>query len=506
MSADAATVRRPSLLAGLAALTVVVFAANDAAATYDSLAFLAVAGGGVLGLATGLASRDEPLAVFAASVLMPVGGVAVLAAAGFSLADFPLLEGVLDPFVMVALAAAGFGAVAAFTGGVGGGAVGRAFSVVVATSILPFLAAVVSFLQNVGSDTALLDIVTSLASAIVRLAVTPTGTPIDVVVFAVVVAAAARALAAGVTAAPLAELAPRDRRSQVARWSELVVSVCLSAWRLLAVGWLLLFVVAVAGLSAGFVDPLPGGLVSFVDALASSGALRVVLLAVVAVSVVVAGGLRLARLLTGDVTDGLRRVAPTAGGGVLAVVVGVVYARPLVRSVYEALPAQSKPIATDAIRTFGESTLALGGLVVPLVALSGLLLVFAGLGSLRAIPDRGAPASVAAAGLVLAGAFAGIQNAAPEFVFALVASGMVVWDVGEYGVGLVAELDRRAPSARAEFVHVGAAVGVGLLAYYGATVLHDLTAGLGAPDATTALAALVGAAVGIAALVAALVE
>jgi hypothetical protein len=132
--------------------------------------------------------------------------------------------------------------------------------------------------------------------------------------------------------------------------------------------------------------------------------------------------------------------------------------------------------------------------------------VFAGLGKLRAIPSRGAPAAVTAASLVLAGAFAGIQNAAPAFVFTLVAAGMVVWDVGEYGVGLVAELDRRAPSARTELVHVGAAVGVGVVAYYSASVLHDLTRGIGAPDGTTALAALVAAAVGVTALVAALVE
>jgi hypothetical protein len=506
MSADASTVRRPSLLAGLAVGAVVLFAANDATVTYDVLAYLAVAGGGILALATGLASRDEPFAVFAASVIMPVGGVAVLAAAALSVVDLPLLEGVLDPLVLIALAAAGFGAVAAFTGGIGGGAVGRAFSVVVATTILPFLAGIVAFLENVNPDGTILEVLANVASAIAGLVVSPTGTPIDVVVFTVVAAGAARALAAGVVAAPLVELAPRARRGQVARAGEIAVSVCLSAWRLLAVVWLLLFVVAVTGISGGFVDPLPGGLVAFVGALASSGALRVALLAVIGVSTAVAGGLQAARIATGGHRDGLRRVAPTAGGGVLAVVVGVLYARPLVHSVFDALPEQSRPVAADAIETFGESTLALGGLVVPLVVLSALLLVFAGLGKLRAIPSRGAPAAVTAASLVLAGAFAGIQNAAPAFVFTLVAAGMVVWDVGEYGVGLVAELDRRAPSARTELVHVGAAVGVGVVAYYSASVLHDLTRGIGAPDGTTALAALVAAAVGVTALVAALVE
>ncbi|WP_232688764.1 DUF7519 family protein [Halobacterium zhouii] len=506
MTGDATVVRRPSTLTGLAVLAVVVFAANDAAVTYDVLAFLAVAGGGVLGLATGLASRDEPLAVFASSMLMPVGGVAVLAAAGFSLADLPLLEGVLDPLVLVALAAAGFGAVAAFTGGVGGGAVGRAFSVVVATTILPFLAAVVAFLGNIGSDAPLVDVVAGASRAVARLVVAPTGTGVDVVVFVVVLAAAARALAGGVTAAPLAELAPRARRSQVARASQTVVSVCLSVWRLLAVLWGLFLVAFVFGFGTGLVDPLPDALLALVGGMASSSVLRVVLLVVVAVSGVVAGGLRLARLVTGDVSDGLRRVAPTAGSGVLAVVVGVVYAQPLVRGVVEALPEQSRELAGETIRVFGTPTLALLGLVVPLVCLSALLLAFAGLGRLRAIPKRGAPAAVAAAGLVLAGAFAGVQNAAPGFVFALVAAGMVVWDVGEYGVGLVAELDRRAPSARAEFVHVGAAVGVGLVAYYGTSVLHDLTAGVGTPDGATALAVLVGGAIGVAALVAALAE
>ncbi|MCD2199754.1 hypothetical protein LPA44_07570, partial [Halobacterium sp. KA-4] len=59
MSAE--TVRRPTLLAGAAMLAVVLFAVNDASGTYGLLAFLAAAGGGVLAVATGLATREEPL-------------------------------------------------------------------------------------------------------------------------------------------------------------------------------------------------------------------------------------------------------------------------------------------------------------------------------------------------------------------------------------------------------------------------------------------------------------
>ena len=499
-------VRRPTLVAGLAMLGVVAFAANDARATYGSVAFLAAGGGGLLAVSTGLATRDEPLAVFGASVLAPAGGVLVLAAAGLSVADFPLLDGLLDPFVVLGVAAAGFGAVAAFTGGVGGGAVGRAFSVVVATTVLPFLAAVAAFVARLQGETGLLGEFGGVFGALSDLVVTPTGGTIDVVVFVVVLAATARALAAGVEAAPLVELAPRSRRDQVATASRYAIAVCLSVWRLSALGWAFVFVAFVTGIADTAVSSIPNAPVSLVGALASSGAVRTFMLATIGVSLLVFAALRVGRLVTGDNRDSFRRVAPTAGGGVLSVVVGVVFAERIVTEARSALPEQADPVFENVVGIVGEPALALAGLLAPLAGLTALLFVFAGLGRLRAVPQRGAPAAVAAAGLVLAAAFAGIQGAPRGFVFGLVAAGMVVWDVGEYGVGLAAELTRRAPTARAELVHVAVSVVVGVAAYYGALVVHDFAVGYRTPSTTAALVVLVAGGVGLAALVGALVE
>lgn len=499
-------VRRPTLVAGLAMLGVVAFAANDARVTYGSLALLATAGGGLLAVSTGLATRDEPLAVFGASVLAPAGGVLVLAAAGLSVADFPLLDGVLDPFVVLGIAAAGFGAVAAFTGGVGGGAVGRAFSVVVATTVLPFLAIVAALVGRLQDETGLLGEFGDVFGVLWHLVVTPTGDAIDVVVFVVVVAATARALAAGVDAAPLVELAPRQRRDQVAGVSRYAVAVCLSVWRLLVLGWAVVFLGFVTGIAESAVSSIPDGVVSLVGALASAGAVRVLLLATIGCSLLVFAALRVGRLLTGNHRDSLRRVAPTAGGGVLSVVVGIVFADRIVAQAHRSLPEQAHAAFENVVSVVGEPALALAGLLAPLAGLAGLLFVFAGLGRLRAVPQRGAPAAVAAAGLVLAAAFAGIQGAPREFVFALVAAGMVVWDVGEYGVGLAAELSRRAPTARAELVHVAVSVAVGVGAYYTALVVHDLAVGFRTPSTTAALVVLVAGGVGLAAIVGALAE
>ncbi|MFB6073180.1 MAG: hypothetical protein ABEJ88_09455 [Halobacterium sp.] len=504
MSAE--TVRRPTLVAGLVALAVVAFAVNDASATHGGLAFVAAAGGGVLAVSTGLAGRDEPLAVFAASVLAPVGGVAVLAAAGLSLADLPLLDGLLDPYLVVGLALAGFGAVAAFTGGVGGGAVGRAFSVVVATSVVPVVAGVAVVANRLRVRAGVLGNALEVAGVLADVVVSPTGGRVDVVVFFVVLAVAARALATGLSAAPLVELAPRDRRAAVARNERRAVVLCLSVWRVFALSW----VVALVALASGFADPVvaqtPGAIVALVGVLASSGAVRVLLLAAVAASLLVYAVLRVARFATGDQRETLRRLAPTAGGGVLSAVVGVVYAGRLVAAVRRTVPEGSRSIVDSFARVFSEPALALAALVVPLVALAAGLLVFAALGRVRAVPQRAAPAAVAAGGLVLAGAIAGIQNAAPELVFGLVAAGMVVWDVGEYGVGLAAELGRRSPTARVELVHVGASVAVGLVAFYGATWLYGATAGFGSSNPEAALAALVAAGVGLAVIVAALAD
>ncbi|MFC3476759.1 DUF7519 family protein [Halobacterium litoreum] len=503
---SAATVRRPTLVAGVAVIAVVAFAVEDATGIYGTLALLAAFGGGVLAVATGLASREEPLAVFAASVLAPAGGAAVFAAAGLSLADLPLLDGLLDPFAMLAFAAAGFGAVAAFTGGVGGGAVGRAFSVVAATTVLPFVAAVAAAVTSLNAETGALGDVGDAAGLVGRIAVTPTGGPIDVVVFFVVLAVTARALASGVSAAPLVELAPRHRRDAVARAESRVVVASLSVWRLFALSWTVALFALLSGFADRVVEQTPDAVVSLVGALASSGAVRVLMLATVGASLVTYAVLRVGRLVTGDREESLRRVAPTAGGGVLAATVGLVFAGRIVGRARAALPEQGQEVFDNVVRVFGEQALALAGLVVPIAALATLLLAFAALGRIRAVPQRGAPAAVAAAGLVLAGAVAGVQNANAGFVFGLVAAGMVVWDAGEYGVGLAAELGRDARTARVELVHVAASVGVGVLAYYGAKTLYGATRGLGAPSATAALAALVVAGLGLAALVAALAE
>jgi hypothetical protein len=228
------------------------------------------------------------------------------------------------------------------------------------------------------------------------------------------------------------------------------------------------------------------------------------MLAAIVVSLGVYGALRVGRLATGDHRESLQRVAPTVGGGLLAAAVGVVFAGQVVDAARNAAPEPARPVLDTVVELVGEPALALVALVVPLIGLAGLLLVFAGLGRLRAVPQRAAPAAVAAAGLVLAGAAAGVQGANPGFVFGLVAAGMVVWNVGEHGVGLAAELGRRAPTARVELVHVAATVALGALAYYGAGWLYGATAGFGAPDQTGAFVALAAAAVALAALVAAL--
>jgi len=502
---DDEPVRRPTLVAGVVVvLAVVAVAADDATATYGVLAPAAAAGGAVLAAATGLAGRDEPVAVLAASLLAPAGGAAVLAAAGLSLADPPLLDGLLDPVVVLGLAAAGFGAAAAFTGGVGGGAVGRAFSVVSATTVLPVLAAVGAAGSRFGRQSGLLGEFGGLAGTLAGVAVTPTGTDLDVVAFLVVLAVTTRALAAGVDAAPVVALAPRDHRDAAARATRTAVVGCLSVWRLAALGWPVAAVVALGGFAGAVTGPLPDPLVAAAGALASSGPLRWAMFAAVAVSLAVYAVLRVGRLATGDHRGSLQRVAPTVGGGLLAAAVGVAFADRLVAAARATAPEPGPSLVENAVEIVGAPALALAALVVPLLALAGLLVAFAALGRLRLVPQRAAPAAVAAAGLVLAAAAAGVQGARPGFVFALVAAGMVAWDVGEHGVGLAAELGRRAPTARVELVHVAASVGVGLLSYYGAGWLYGATAGFGAADRTGAFVALAAAAVALAALVAAL--
>lgn len=122
--------------------------------------------------------------------------------------------------------------------------------------------------------------------------------------------------------------------------------------------------------------------------------------------------------------------------------------------------------------------------VVPLFIYVALAIVL-GLLYVGLVPERAGSSAFAAAGLVAIGIGAGLAGFQSVFVFAAVAGGLVVWDVGSFGLGLTAELGHIPSTRRLELYHGVVAVGVGILGVGLLTLLdftrRSLAAGVGTP-------------------------
>jgi hypothetical protein len=131
-----------------------------------------------------------------------------------------------------------------------------------------------------------------------------------------------------------------------------------------------------------------------------------------------------------------------------------------------------------------QVVMAAGVFVAPLFVYVVLVIVL-GLLSVGLVPERAGPSAFAAAGLVAIGVGAGLAGFRSVFVFAAVAGGLVVWDVGTYGLGLTAELGHIPSTRRLELYHGVVAVGVGVLGVGLLTLVdfarRSLAAGIGTP-------------------------
>ncbi|WP_299266012.1 DUF7519 family protein [Halorientalis sp.] len=122
---------------------------------------------------------------------------------------------------------------------------------------------------------------------------------------------------------------------------------------------------------------------------------------------------------------------------------------------------------TDAAGLSGAAVLAavilLAGMLFMLCYSVGPLAV-----AVNVLPDRAGSLSLASAGLLVTGIGAAVLRVPAPVVFACVAGSMVVWDAGEFGLGLTMELGHRPDTRRLELLHcvatVGLAVGAVLLA------------------------------------------
>lgn len=143
------------------------------------------------------------------------------------------------------------------------------------------------------------------------------------------------------------------------------------------------------------------------------------------------------------------------------------------------LLAEQSPEVVAALQgPYAGAFLGLLGLVAVLAILLAWWGVTAGLYvglRTRVLPARaGGFAIAAAATFVLAGTLTFV-GAAPSVLVGGVALALVVWDLGEFAVGVGEEVGRRAPTTHGELVHVGAAFGLAAVAVAAALGLSALT-------------------------------
>lgn len=154
------------------------------------------------------------------------------------------------------------------------------------------------------------------------------------------------------------------------------------------------------------------------------------------------------------------------------------------------------PLATITIVGFGlllrDDVLGIPLLLYALVGPTTLLLiVICGLfvASLGLVPDRAGGPALAAGGLVLAA----LGPLPPVLAFASVATGLLVWDVSTFGLGVTAELGHRPETRRLELVHGLLSVGVAAVVVLLATGLYGFGQSAVAGGTTALLVAGIGA-------------
>ncbi|PSQ16641.1 hypothetical protein BRD00_10295 [Halobacteriales archaeon QS_8_69_26] len=437
------------------------------------VALLATASATTLSVAVVLSTDGDPLRVAAGTTLglAAMGGLAVATATG-------------PTATTLALSAAAFGAASAPLGAVGEGRFVRGLGMFTYALVPLGTAAVASALWPAVAFL-------GVASAIL----VREGTAATAVFTGSLLAAfAAAALRSGVRALPAVELAPRGRRERVRDVVEAAESTLTLGLRY-----------ALAGVAAGLVvlvlaglGVVPDSLLGALGAVAGVEPVRWLLFATGVLGVVVSVSTRSVRLTGATLLERARRGAAVGTGTVLTLVVAVA-ATPLLSAAARAGPTWVEELLSAVVSVFGVVPAALLSASVLLLSAVFATVLLPGAVGMGIAPDRALGPALAAAGL-LCGAALSAGTASPLAVFGAVAAGMVVWDLGEYAVGVGEEVGPAA-GRTPEAVHALGSLTAGLAGVVLAVGLHSLVAG-GTATGPLALAGLAAAFVGVLVLVA----
>lgn len=422
------------------------------------LAVLGFAAGGSLAVASALCNRREPRWMAAGSVVVSLGVLLTAYALSRPVAD-PGLALSVGPFVLGAGALlAGLGSVAAVSGSLGDGQWARTVGQAGATTLLPGAVVAVAVVDAFGGERDVVGPVASTLEAGTRALLAPTGANANVGGFLALAGAAAVAVAVALRTLPVVRLVRKDRRSAVAEG----VGVARTWLARGGVAAFALGVVLTAMPAAALHDALAeagveGVLATVVDQPFLRWTLALLAALAVLASVVTVAVRRVANV---DGRRVLRAVATTTPGGSLLLAVGV--ARPeLLLSRLRVGPAAT--VVDAGVEALGATALALGVLVALVLGTTTALSVLTTAAGMGFLPNRTAAPSVAAGGVLLVAVAAGVFEGTHALAtFAAVVASMVVWDVGNYGVDVTAELDGET-SRVVELLHAAGSATVGVV-------------------------------------------
>lgn len=423
-----------------------------------------IAGGTLAGGIVTLSSDRPPLQLLGGLMLYPAGGIAVAAL------DLPLQLlstspiGAMATFIVItALGVAGTSITLAASRRPAAAMLDQANSRGLRSVLGGGLAILVTTVPGIAFATGATAAAGGLLGDVAR-ELLGTTTGFAALVFPLLMTVALLSLSRAVGSVPVDVLVPAASRWRV-QWTQTRLHRGFTIGSRLSLLLLLVLpVVAFLGGSLrieGLRGVLSGGSLLVVRVVATSVAIRVLLLVSIAAAWLTICGVLVLRWIHGMPIEALaRRLAAFIGGFIGAVLgAGGLVAIGLAGAVHDAVGDVFGPVAAivfDGMGAYGLGVvlLVLVGFVAVLLSDTVRLVAIYGLSTAVATPGLGATALVVLSLItVLTG------NALYGFV--VMALAMVAWDTGEYGDGLQRELSPDAATTRAELLHVAWSLVVG---------------------------------------------
>lgn len=492
-----------AFVAGLVTLLAALLVGQQLLGT--RLTLVALAAGGTLALGLYALNSSRPHVLLGGGALMAPAGVLVTAAlavgVGFALQTARAVGHLAEVTVLLLVLGSFAAVVTAVPLGereVIGGAFMRFIGMLVPLTVLQLLVVTVVAWETVAVFLAnlVLDSPEPLL-AVGRTLLAPRGSTalLTFLLYVVVLLYLVRSL---IGALPIVNLFPPRQRPEIASRVE---TVRTQLGRALLVAGGLSFAGYLGALATGLSAPaslaqaLPAPLDGIVFALLTATWLRAIFLTLLGALLAVLVGERLRRRVRRlSEADLLRLSMPPIGAAAVALVAAISISAVVTPA---QVLAQLPPAGASAVEPILRSGLVPATLLFvfgSLIALGALFVALTMVIGTPVVPERALGPALASTAVFVLALVLVLFGGSPALAFLAAVVAMVVWDTGEYAVGLREELGVEADTARGELVHIGGSLVVGLLALVAAFALQLFVASdlavSSVPDTTLAAGAL----------------